>query len=194
MFKKYPKCEHILLVGGQGKYKDVTAVKWCFEGFTEGRKIFSNLILGFDHELVKTYDDLLVIHGDNWFPSYLLFHDVGRVFNARDWNKKDVEQVIVDARRDCVNNLRKRGVSLIGTCHDEHEVDVDIRRILDWFVYCDFVNRGDPDNMEDDVVVLKWFSEPKEVINRKVKKKEVYENPQNYVRYYNTLEEANRLV
>jgi len=193
MFKKYPPVLHVLIVGKQGRYKDVSAVRMCCKGFEgEGKKVFANQALSFNHTRVSTFKDLCEIQGDNWNPSLLYFHDVGRIFNSRDYKKSDGPRGNI--RRDLVNNLRKSGVQLIGTCHREMEVDIDIRMIIDYFVYPKFRNKGDADNMEDDIIILKWYDFPDHEKEDKPLFTTYYSHPERYAVMYNTLEKVKSIV
>ena len=194
MFKKYPPVLHILIVGKQGSYKDITAVRMCYKGLVdEKKKIFANQNLSFDHTRINTFEDLITLKGDNWNPSMLYFHDLGRVFNSRDYKKSDSRYG--NERRDLVNNLRKTGVQLIGTCHREMEVDIDIRMIIDFFVYPKYRNINDKNNMEDDVVVCKWYDVPdhKDTDSKPVMTT-YFTKPHRYAEMYNTLEKVKSLL
>jgi len=194
MFKKYPPVLHVLIVGKQGKYKDITAVRMCSKGQDEEKKkIFSNQDLSFPHNRINTFDDLLNIEGDNWNPSILYFHDLGRIFNSRDYKKSDTSKG--NFRRDLVNNLRKSGVQLIGTCHREMEVDIDIRMIIDYFVYPKFRNIANKENMEDDIVICRWYDTPDHQ-DKEVKPvfTTYFAHPERYAVMYNTLEKVKSII
>ncbi len=55
-----------MYVGMQGTFKDVCAVKECYEAYLEGKKIFSTIDLGFDFTKLDTLDDMCDASADNW--------------------------------------------------------------------------------------------------------------------------------
>lgn len=190
MFRKYPKIEHILIIGKPGTYKDITAVKFCQDSFIfDGSSIYSNLTLGFKHILVSKYKDLEDLKGDNWKPGIVFLHDIGFYFHSRDFKNRNLEQI--DARKSLINNYRKRGLQILGTLHREKEIDIEIRLIIDWFIYPSVFNVGDENNMEDDIILLEWFDEPDAYEDgKKPKIKTFYDKPDRYARLFNTLEEV----
>lgn len=189
MFKKYPLIEHMLIVGKPGTYKDITAVRLCHEGYVFGKKIFSNLHLDFESKYIDKYDQFINLKGDNWNPSIAYIHDVGVLFHCREF--KIGGQDKIDSRKGFVNNYRKRGIQIIGTLHREGEVDIEIRKIIDWFVYPYVVNTGDPNNMEDDIVVLEYYDTPDMKENgEKPIYRTFYDQPQRYAKMFDTLEET----
>ena len=192
MFRKYPVINHILIVGKPGTYKDVTAVKFCFDRqISKDAMIYSNLNLVMKHKVISNIDDIINLHGDNWNPSTFYYHDIGNLFHSRNFKAKGN---IVDARKSLVNNYRKRGINIIGTLHRENEIDIEIRRIMDVFVYPYVVNNGDADNMEDDIVVLRWYNKPDQYEDGiKPYCISYYDHPERYAVLYDTLQEAETL-
>ena len=193
MFRKYPPVEHILFIGKPGSYKDVSAVRYCFKGFKNDKKlVFSNLHLFFSCKYIEDLVGFKDIRGDNWNPSMVYIHDIGALFHSREFWKREGNSV--DARKLFVNSYRKRGLQIIGTLHREGEIDIEIRRIVDYFVYPVIKNVGDPNNMEDDIVVLYWYNTPIEnddgsrPLKEKPDFKTFYMNPERYAVLYNTLE------
>ena len=73
MFKKYPRCEHILLVGGQGTYKDITAeVNYipihkveCIENNETFPLI--TLLIGKKDNIIVTHMGFIIKEGENIF-------------------------------------------------------------------------------------------------------------------------------
>jgi hypothetical protein len=141
------------------------------------------------HTLVKSVDEYVELRDEPMNPGMCYVHDIGTLFHSRDFKKKGTS---VDARKHMVNNYRKRGLQIIGTLHRENEIDIEIRLIVDFFVYPKVYNVGDPENMEDDVVVLRWYDKP-EMYDQgeKPRFKTYYDHPERYARLFDTLEESN---
>lgn len=186
MFQKYPTINPTLVVGQPGNYKDITCVKFCYDGSKEKKKIMSNIRLKFSDHLIKT-SDIPDLYGDNLNPSILYLHDIGLIFHSRDWKDITTKQ----ERKTIVGNFRKRGIELLGSLHREMELEIEIRMMCVYFIYPEFYNIGDPKNMEDDIVVLRIFDKPdmfekgEKPINRFC-----FDRPDRYARMYNTLEEV----
>lgn len=194
IFKKYPPVRHLLIIGKPGTYKDVSAVRFCHEAVMSNKNVYSNLELNMPSTKINSVKDFMGLRDDPKNPGVCYFHDIGALFHSRDFKKSGNKS---DARKCLVNNYRKRGMQIIGTLHRENEIDIEIRLIMDFFVYPTVKNIGDPENMEDDIIVLNWYTNPDSKNKNERPNKETpdfrtfYDHPERYAKMFNTLEEVN---
>jgi len=188
--KAFPEINHCLYVGLPGSYKDICCVRVCHEGFLEGKKIFSNQSLTFESKQILKVKDMVGLKGDNWNPSIFYIHDIGNVFSSHDYSDKTKK---AENRSIALNNYRKRGIQILGSCHRENEVHIDIRvGAISYFIYPSCVKPGNTDIMEDMIIVLEWYDKPDHDSDLdKPIFKEYFLDPSRYARMYNTLEECN---
>lgn len=143
MIKKF--LPHVIGVGKQGTGKDVLLVSDIKKMITEGKSIFehfysmdgyyyyenrpkrvySNMSLKMDYIPLKTVKDV-----ETASDGILYISDLDLWFNSRGFlTKKDNPELL-----RLVNDMRKRGLQLRGSCHRVNSIDVKLRTLIHfWF-------------------------------------------------------------
>lgn len=152
-FRKNDDIKHIIIFGKQGKGKDLFAVSYLADHINK-RKVYSNSPLKFPYYGVHSIRDIELAR-----DGYLYLHDMDLIFNSRDFILKR-NQDKQEGLLEIVNNMRKHGLSLIGTCHRQKSIDVKVRSLINYWIQTDLVLIGDDDtNMYDYVIKFDVWDE-----------------------------------
>lgn len=138
--RKYDRIEHRMVYGKQGCGKDLLIVAWLYWLVKETQKtIYSNSPLSFTYKPIRTVKDI-----EDARNGVLYLHDMDLLFNSRDFILKR-NQSKQESLLELVNNMRKHGLQLIGSCHRPRNIDVKLRTLISYWINPRLVRVGPDD-------------------------------------------------
>ncbi len=151
-YQKAIPIKHTLVFGKQGSGKDLLIVGWLYRAQLEGKVIYSNSPLEFPHKSIDSVSDV-----EEARDGILYLHDMDLIFNSRDFkNNSDSKNGLLEL----VNNMRKHGLSLYGSCHRPKSIDVKVRTLVNYWINPRMVRVGDdPSNLWHYNIIYDVFDE-----------------------------------
>lgn len=116
-----------LITGLPGGGKSYLLVWRALKGMREGRPVFSNFPLSGAYRL----DIEILKHAEFPSSSLVLIDEAGLFFNSREWNKFPMEIFQLFSQH------RKMKIDMLVVGQDSGMVDINIRRVAQWFWFAD---------------------------------------------------------
>jgi len=118
-----------VVVGRQGSGKTLLLVYKAYEGYLQGKTIYSNVHLNFPYKQLN-YEDIIECRLKN---AIVIIDEIHQLLPARFSASNKVSQKICDG---FVSQLRKQDLELYGSTQFQRKVDIRIREEKDYFYIC----------------------------------------------------------
>jgi hypothetical protein len=113
----------------QRKGKTLGGVIWALDSFQCGRRVFSNIQLGFAHEPIQ-FNELKLVDGTSpYWNGHIFIDELNFYFDCR----RSMKQENIEASAFLLQQ-KKQGCHLTGTTHDLMSLDMRIRDNYDFLI------------------------------------------------------------
>lgn len=124
-----PEGNTIIFEAPQRRGKTLAGVIWALDSFQRGRKVFSNIQLGFPHSPIQFHEIKLEDGASPYWNGHIFIDELNFFFDGRRSMKNDNITFSTFLLQQ-----KKQGCHLTGTTHDLMSLDVRIRENYDYLV------------------------------------------------------------
>lgn len=124
-----PEGSTMIFEGPQRVGKTLAMVIWALDAFQSGRKIFSNIQLGFPHEPLEFSEMRLEDGASKFWNGHITIDELNFYYDAR----RSMKPINIEGGAFILQQ-KKQGCNVTGTTHDLMSLDLRLRNAYDYLV------------------------------------------------------------